>query len=111
MLLVDDAEINRVLMSHYFKGLPVKLEFAVSVDAALEKCKARRFDLIVIDDELVDLENPVLRSSTNQIVGLSNRVGSTSNPSRFDHVLNRGQAREAFVGQLKGFLWDAERIA
>jgi PleD family two-component response regulator len=111
VLLVDDAEINRVLMSHYFKGLPVKLEFAVSVNVALEKCKNRRFDLIVVDDELTDLENPILRNSSNQVVGLSNRAGDTSSPVHFTHVLSRGQAREAFIEQLKAYLWDAERIA
>jgi hypothetical protein len=111
VLLVDDAEINRVLMSHYFKGLPVKLEFAVSVNVALEKCKNRRFDLIVVDDELADLENPILRNSSNHVVGLSNRAGDTSSPAHFTHVLSRGQARDAFVEQLKAYLWDAERIA
>ena len=108
VLLVDDAEINRVLMSHYFKGLPVKLEFAISISAAIQKCKDHKFDLIVIDDELQGLENTELTQSSQKLVALSNRneASATMRPE-FQHVISRGLNRESFVEQLKSFLWTA----
>jgi myosin heavy subunit len=107
VLLVDDAEINRVLMSHYFKGLPVKLHFAISMNAALEKCKEHQFDLVVVDDELQGLGETAFSQSGLKLVALSNRTGSIDSRPEFQHVLNRGQSREAFVEQLKSFLWTA----
>jgi CheY-like chemotaxis protein len=55
MLIVDDAEINRVLMGHYFKTLPVKLEFCGSGADAIEKCKRKKFDLILMDLQMKDM--------------------------------------------------------
>ena len=107
VLLVDDAEINRVLMSHYFKGLPVKLHFAISVSAALQKFKEHQFDLVVVDDELQGLDGKELVQGAQKLVALSNRTEESSSRPEFLHVLHRGQSREAFVDQLKSFLWSA----
>ena len=114
VLLVDDAEINRVLMSHYFKGLPVKLDFASSAAHALQKCSVTQFDLIVVDDEL---QNPTsseiarnLREAGTQamLVALSNHGEAAHEASpEFSSVLKRGLARELFIERLKSFLWAA----
>jgi len=108
VLLVDDAEINRVLMSHYFKGLPVKLHFAISITAAMQKCKEHAFDLVVVDDEIQGLDNSEFTKGSQKLVALSNRgSGHAEMHPEFQHVLNRGQSREEFVEQLKSFLWSA----
>jgi len=49
ILIVDDAEINRILMGHFFKRLPVTLEFAGSGEQALEKVVTHQFDLVLMD--------------------------------------------------------------
>jgi CheY-like chemotaxis protein len=108
VLLVDDAEINRVLMSHYFKGLPVKLHFAISVTAALQKFKENQYDLVVVDDELQDLDHSELIQNSQKLVALSNGGNGLSlKHPEIRHVLNRGQSREDFVDQLKSYLWTA----
>lgn len=55
VLIVDDAEINRVLMSHLFKSLPIKLEFANCGNQALEKLAQQSFDLILMDLQMKDM--------------------------------------------------------
>ena len=55
MLIVDDAEINRVLMGHYFKLLPIRLEFSGSGTDAIEKCRQKKFDLILMDLQMKDM--------------------------------------------------------
>jgi hypothetical protein len=52
VLLVDQAEVSRVLVSHYFKGLPVKLEFALTEASARDKCESQSFDLILMGENL-----------------------------------------------------------
>ena len=101
-------------MSHYFKGLPVKLEFASSGEIALAKCKLSKFDLIVVDDEL---QNPTslelakslhLECGAAVLVALSNREEICSlEASLFTSILQRGLPRELFVDRLKSYLWQA----
>ena len=114
VLLIDDAEINRVLMSHYFKGLPVKLEFAPNAEAALRKCEDSVYDLIVVDDELQSPNHPNFAQSLKSIgkgavlISLSNRDGQdTSSLPEYFSVLKRGLPRELFVERLKNYLWSA----
>ncbi len=49
ILIVDDAEINRLLMGHLFKNTPTTLEFANSGEQAIEKITRQSFDLILMD--------------------------------------------------------------
>ncbi len=49
ILIVDGTEINRVLMGHLFKRLPVTLEFAGTGEQALGKVGAHQFDLVLMD--------------------------------------------------------------
>ena len=60
VLVVDDAEMSRVLMSHYFKGLPLVLEFSFTAQDALNRCQklqeqGKRFDLIFMDLQMNEL--------------------------------------------------------
>ena len=114
VLLVDDAEINRVLLSHYFKGLPVKLDFASSGEMAVQKCGTQNFDLIVIDDELQNPNGEAIAKLIREIgskailVALSNQATDTRLvPEAYSSMLKRGLAREAFIEHLKQHLWSA----
>ena len=49
IIIVDDSEINRILLGHFFKNMPVVLEFASSGDQAIEKTNQNSFDLILMD--------------------------------------------------------------
>jgi CheY-like chemotaxis protein len=49
VLIVDDAEINRILMGHFFKNVPVTLEFASSGEPAIAKSYQNSFDLVLMD--------------------------------------------------------------
>jgi hypothetical protein len=92
VLLIDDAEINRVLTSHYFKGFPVKLEFAHSVDVAKDKCVGRKYDLILIDDELHDPLTDDLKNAAPHFITIQDLLGK----------------REERLDRLKFYLWNAE---
>ncbi|NDF15269.1 response regulator [bacterium] len=52
VLLLDDAELSRVLISHYLRGLPVQVDFAPSLEHALELCTRSSFDALLVDLEL-----------------------------------------------------------
>lgn len=113
VLLVDDAEINRVLMSHYFKGLPVKLDFAVNAELANTKCRECTFDLVVIDfDEngralAQNLKNQGLKAIL--IAMSSNAFSETEKEAAlstgFDHYVSRGLRREELVSDIRSKLW------
>lgn len=55
ILIVDDAEINRLLMGHFFKNAPVTLEFANCGEQALEKIKGHSFDAILMDLQMKNM--------------------------------------------------------
>ena len=113
VLLVDDAEINRVLMSHYFRGLPVKLDFAVNGTLACDKCKVDEFDLIVIDfDSNGETVAKNLRAQGFGALLLALSPNSFSDTEKetalaagFNHYLSRGLPREELVQDLKIQLW------
>lgn len=113
VLLVDDAEINRVLMSHYFKGYPIKLEFAINSEAACDRCGKQGFDLIVIDFD--HNAEAVIRSLQNAqvsvpMVALSSHAFSSEEEAKalsfgFKSFLTRGYPKEELLSRLKQVLW------
>ncbi|MDG0816211.1 ATP-binding protein [Bdellovibrio svalbardensis] len=52
ILLVDDSEDNRVLITHYLKSMPFDFVEAVNGKEAVEKCKDNVFDLIFMDMQM-----------------------------------------------------------
>jgi len=52
ILIVDDAEITRILIGRQFKGLSVELDFSKTAEDALTKCRNQGYDLVIIDLEL-----------------------------------------------------------
>lgn len=52
LLLVDDSEDNRVLITHYLKNLPFDFVEAVNGKEAVEKFKKEHFDVIFMDMQM-----------------------------------------------------------
>ena len=48
ILIVETTEVNRVLLSHYFKEFPIQLEFSSTEADAVTKCRSQKFDLILL---------------------------------------------------------------
>jgi len=55
ILLVEDSEDNRFLMIAYFKHLPYEVDIAENGEIAVERFKARDYDLV-----LMDMQMPVM---------------------------------------------------
>lgn len=55
ILIVDDADDNRSLLEHYLKKLPYDIESVSNGLVALEKAKAKHYDMI-----LMDMQMPVM---------------------------------------------------
>jgi CheY-like chemotaxis protein len=56
LLIVDDSEDNRILMSSFLKGSRVKLELATDGLAALEKFGAGAYDLVFMDMQMPGMD-------------------------------------------------------
>lgn len=52
ILLVDDSEDNRVLLTHYLKAMPIDFVEAVNGKEAVERYKESDFDLIFMDMQM-----------------------------------------------------------
>lgn len=55
ILIVDDANDNRILMEHFLKGVGAKTEFAGDGQEAIDKATAKEFQIV-----LMDIQMPVL---------------------------------------------------
>ena len=53
--MAEDNRINRVLIQKYLRDLPVKLFFAENGREAVEKCRAERPDLILMDMSMPEM--------------------------------------------------------
>ena len=115
ILLIDDAELNRVLMSHYLKGLPVKMEFASTLERALDLCAQHSFDALVVDFELKghtpETLISALRGASNaRLMALSSMEYSLEAEEQalelgFQGYLSRGLSRQDLLGRLSSALW------
>ena len=56
ILLTDDSEDNRILISAFLKGSKVKLELAVDGFDALKKLAARTYDLVLMDIQMPGMD-------------------------------------------------------
>ncbi|WP_459873953.1 PAS domain-containing hybrid sensor histidine kinase/response regulator, partial [Endothiovibrio diazotrophicus] len=59
LLVVEDAEDNRLLIQSYLKRFPCRLNFATNGEEAVAKFKADRYDLV-----LMDMQMPVMDGYT-----------------------------------------------
>jgi CheY-like chemotaxis protein len=114
VLLLDDAELSRVLVSHYFKGLPVSIDYAKTAEQASEFIENARYDLLLIDSEF-KIEPEWIswikgQSGHTRITALSPNDHSLEEEARFqglgfDSYLSRGEAKAALRSKLSSQLW------
>ena len=75
ILLADDSEDNRFLISSYLKSLPYSLEFAEDGAIALEKLRTGAYDLALIDVHMPEIDGyAVARSVRNAESGDGNQT-------------------------------------
>jgi CheY-like chemotaxis protein len=114
VLLLDDAELSRVLVSHYFKGLPVSIDYAKTAEQASGFIENARYDLLLIDSEF-KIEPEWIswikgQSGHTRITALSPNDHSLEEEARFqglgfDSYLSRGEAKAALRSKLSSQLW------
>ncbi len=77
ILVVDDSEDNRQLIELYLKKLPYSVEMAENGAMAVDKFRARHYDLI-----LMDVQMPVMDgySATKMIRRMEKEMGATQTP-------------------------------
>jgi len=119
VLLLDGAELNRVLVSHYFRGLPVQIDYAKTPDQALGSIEQqtrdqRPYDLVLVDFELkVDGEwvswiKGQFRHT--RLVALSPNAPTSVEETRaiglgFDSYLSRCDTKATLIEKLSSELW------
>lgn len=75
ILLADDSEDNRFLISSYLKSLPYSLEFAENGAIALEKLRTGAYDLALVDVHMPEMDGyAVARSVRNAESGCGNHT-------------------------------------
>jgi CheY-like chemotaxis protein len=113
-LLLDDVELSRVLVSHYFKGLPVSIDYAKTAEQASGFIENARYDLLLIDSEF-KIEPEWIswikgQSGHTRITALSPNDHSLEEEARFqglgfDSYLSRAEAKAALRSKLSSQLW------
>lgn len=100
VLLIDDAEVNRVLLSHYLKGMPVQVDFARSLALGAEQCSRKRYDLVILDSGLREDDSGAGIESLEAAKGAAPLVPTES-------VLVPALGREAVLERISKSLWNA----
>jgi len=111
VLLIDDAEVNRVLLSHYLKGLPVRMDYATTISKAIELCSRFKYDLLILDTGLMVPGDDSALSGLNSSKGEALLFAFTEKESEsmeipgFSGVISRGLPRESLIERLSKNLW------
>jgi len=120
VLLIDDAEISRVLVSHYFKGMPVELDFAPSLSLGLQFCAEKKYDLLIVDLGLKGHDSFSLANELKGNVGearifalsphdFSSEEEHQALKAGFHSYFSKSLSKEAIVDKLSQDLWFNER--
>jgi PleD family two-component response regulator len=108
VLLIDSAEVNRVLLSHALKGLPVTLRYAVSLSDAEKVFEATPSDLVMINLRQWQGTMPSWGQAC-QWVGIvsgdSEETIEQARQSGLGHFVFRSQSREVLAQTLSQQLW------
>ncbi len=116
VLLIDDAEISRVLMSHYFKGMPVQLDFAPNLAQGLKFCVEKKYDLLIVDLELNGSDSVSLAQGLKGNVGEARIFAFSPNDfsadeerqaleAGFHSYFSRSLPKETIIDKLSQNLW------
>lgn len=111
VLLIDDAEVNRVLLSHYLKGLPIHVDYATTVPGAIELCSRGKYDLLILDTGLIGSETGKVLSDLNSSKGeallfaFTESASDSTDLSGIAGVISRGLPKESLVERLSKNLW------
>ena len=115
ILVVDDAEINRVLMGHYFKPLPVRVDFSSSGEDAVLKCQTAKFDLIIMDLQMKGLSGVETSQKIRQfeknipIIAITSGEANDAEKATVmaagcNEYLSKGSARDLLLSRVSDFL-------
>ncbi|MBU6154793.1 MAG: response regulator [Bdellovibrionales bacterium] len=114
ILLLDDSELSRVLVSHYFKGLPVSIDYVKTKSEADLFLEQGTYDLLLIDLEL-RIEPEWIswikgHAGHTRIVALSPNVHSSEDEARasglgYDSYVSRAESRVTLRDRLSANLW------
>ena len=118
ILQVEDEEVCVLITQSILVKLGFKVDVARNGEEALQKCKDRHYDLIIMDVGLPDISGievtrkiRVVEKSTNQytpIIALTAHIDTESKQqcieSGMDAVLSKPIATEKFVEVLKAFI-------
>ena len=115
VLVVDDAEINRVLMGHYFKPLPVQVEFSNSGEDAVQRCQGKRYDLIIMDLQMKGMSGVEASQKIRDfekatpIIALTNEVPNDSEKENVfaagcNEYLGKGAAKDTLLKAVSSIL-------
>lgn len=111
VLLIDDAEVSRVLLSHYLKGLPIRVDYATSVSKAIELCSGSKYDLLILDTGLIIPGDDSILSRLNSSKGdalmfaFTDRESESADLPGISGVISRGLPRERLIERLSQNLW------
>lgn len=81
VLVVDDNQSNLIVIKGLLKRFGIKAQTCFSGTDSIELCKKQKFDLVLMDYEMADMNGPeaarkILEISPHRIVGLSAHVGA-----------------------------------
>lgn len=77
ILVVDDAELNRLVIQEYLEGTHCQLHFANDGVQALEAFKSGQFDIVLMDKKMAQLDG---LNATRQIRAWEHANGRSATP-------------------------------
>ena len=117
ILVIDEAELGRVLLSRSFRGLPVKLEFAKNLESASELCSKNTYDWMLVDFGLATSASGASIGELQARIGAQARMAALSSKGAstgeaesarefgFTHYLSRTLERDAFRDSVLNSIW------
>jgi len=118
ILYLDDQEVDRMLLRHHLKKTPLELVTVDTPEAAIEKLKTEKFDLVFCD---LNLESMPGEQAVKMLRGAGFRgalclVTAETNPQRLKAateagamgVLSKPYERDKLIAMLSSFLGSSE---
>ena len=74
VLVVEDNDVNKLLISQLFKGWKVKCDLADNGKRAVEKLKRRNYDIILMDIQMPEMDGYTATLEIREILGLETPI-------------------------------------